>query len=153
MFMFKKRKKKKENKQFPLIDVTIQDVRKAVITFSDCLAKGVFTLILVKEDNSIDFEQLTSILKGLPTKKYYMSKETLDIFEEEEKEIPVIIDKVQSAVDAFVKEFKQYPVIKYDPHFRVNYFLLMQEGFLTFRPEIKLYIHNDGMITHTTPTN
>lgn len=152
MSMFKRFRKKKQKQEFPLIDVTLQEVRKAVVTFSDNLAKGVFTSILVKDDNSIDFEQLTHILKGLPTKKYYMSKETFDIFEEEEKEIPVIIDIVQRAVDAYVKENKQLPIIKYDPSFRVNYYLLMQEGFLDFRPEIQMYFsEKDKMITHVKP--
>ncbi|MCT8136863.1 DUF3939 domain-containing protein [Anaerobacillus sp. CMMVII] len=148
MFMFRKRKAKK---QYPSVDVSIHEVRKAVMTFSDRLAKGVFTTILIKDDNSLDYEQLAPILGGIPSKTYYMSKETFDIFEEEEKEIPRIIDKVQRAVDAFVKEFKTPPLIKYDPYFRVNYYLLMQEGFLDFRPEISLYIHEDGMVTHKKP--
>jgi hypothetical protein len=148
MFFFKRSKKKK---QYPSIDVTIHDVRKAVMTFSDSLPKGVFTTIIVNDDNSIDFDQLTHILQGIPTKKYYMAKETFDIFEEEDKEIAVILDKVQRSVDAFVKEMKQPPVIKYDPDFRVNYHRLMQDGYLDFRPEIPLYIHKDGMITHIKP--
>ncbi|WNF36252.1 DUF3939 domain-containing protein [Bacillaceae bacterium IKA-2] len=149
MFLFNRKKPKK---QFPIIDVTIHDVRKAVMIFSDSLAKGVFTTILINDDNSIDFQQLARTLGGIPTKTYYMSKETFDIFEEEEKEIPAIMDKVQRAVDAFIKEFKKHPSIKYDPYFRVNYYLLMQEGFLDFRPDIPLYIYKDGMITHIKPS-
>lgn len=148
MFFFKRKKKKK---QYPSIDVTIQDVRNAVVTYSDSLAKGVFTTIIVNEDNSIDFDQLAPILGGIPTKNYYMSKETFDIFEEVDKEIPVILDKVQRAVDGYVKKEKHPPVIKFDPDFRVNYHLLMQEGYLDFRPNIPLYIHKDGMITHIKP--
>ncbi len=152
--MFKRKKEIKPKKDYSPIEVTINDVRKAVVTFSNSLAKGVFTSILVKDDYSLDFEQLAPILGGIPTKKYYMAKETFDIFEEEEKEIPVIIDKVQRAVDGFVKEFKQLPIIKYDPYFRVNYYLLVQEGFLNFRPDIPLYISaQDQMITHVKPLN
>ncbi|OIJ15770.1 hypothetical protein BKP35_01910 [Anaerobacillus arseniciselenatis] len=145
-------KRKKKKKQYPFIDVTIQDVRNAVITFSDRLSKGVFTTILVNEDNSIDFEQLAHIIGGIPTKNFYMSKETFDIFEEEEKEIPATLDSVQRAVDGYVKQFKQPPIITFDPNFRVNYHVLMQEGFLDFRPDIPLYIHKDGMITHIKPS-
>jgi hypothetical protein len=73
------------------------------------------------EDNSINFEQLVPILNGIPLRKFYISKETYDIFNEDEKEIAITIDKVQKAVDLFVKENKQYSKPQYNPLNRVNY--------------------------------
>jgi F0F1-type ATP synthase assembly protein I len=143
---------KKNDKSYPIIDVTIEGVRRAVREFSDNLPKGVYRTILVQEDNSIDFKQLASILGGIPSKKYYMSKETYDLFEENEKQIPIEMDLVQKAVDLYVKEHKEYPMLKFDPHHRVNYFQLLQDHYLKAAPETQFYITDlDGLITHIKP--
>lgn len=137
---------------WPVIDVSVEDVRKAIRIFSEQLPKGVYRTILVKDDNSIDFEQLASTLKGIPSRNFYMSRETYDIFEEHEKEIPKIIDKVQKAVDSYKKETKEYPMLKYDPLNRVNYYQLIQAHCLDEQPAIDLYITNyDGLVTHIKP--
>jgi F0F1-type ATP synthase assembly protein I len=137
---------------WPVIDVTVEDVRKAIRGYSDQLPKGVYRTILVTDDHSIDFEQLAPTLKGIPTKKFYMSKETYDIFEENEKEIAIILDKVQKAVDMYVKEHKQFPMLPYDPLNRVNYYQLMQAHCLDVHPDIELYITDyDGLVTHKKP--
>ncbi|WML38607.1 AtpZ/AtpI family protein [Neobacillus sp. OS1-2] len=137
---------------YPIIDVTIDDVRKAVRTFSDHLPKGVFRTILVQEDGSIDFKQLAPLLGGVPAKKFYMSKETYDLFEDSEKQIPIEMDIVQRAVDQYVKDHKEYPMLKFDPHHRVNYYQLMQDHYLKTAPETQFYITNlDGLITHIKP--
>ena len=140
------------NNQYPIIEATIDDVRQAVRKFSDNLPKGVYRTIIVQDDNSIDFSQLTSILRGIPSRKYYMSKETYDIFEEDEKIIALEMDLVQKAVDLFVKEHKEYPMLRFDPQRRVNYFQLTQEKYLKSTPETQFYITDlDGLITHIIP--
>ncbi|MCM3690331.1 AtpZ/AtpI family protein [Neobacillus niacini] len=137
---------------YPIIDVTIDQVRKAVRQFSDNLPKGVYRTIIVQDDNSIDFKQLTNILGGIPSKKYYMSKETYDLFEEKDKKIPAEMDMVQKAVDLFVKERKEYPMLRFDPNRRVNYYQLLQESYLKSAPETQFYITElDGLITHIRP--
>jgi hypothetical protein len=81
-----------------------------------------------------------------------MSKETYDLFEESEKHIPNEMDLVQKAVDLYVKEKKEYPMLKFDPHQRVNYFQLFQDHYLKETPEIQFYITDlDGLITHIRP--
>ena len=148
------RKNKEENslKTHLIIEVPEEDIRKAVRRFSDELPKGVYRTTLVKDDYSIDFTHLTHILGGIPSKKYYMSKETYDIFEENEKNIPEIMDAVQRAVDHYVKEEKKYPMLPYDPLRRVNYYELRQNHYLDFLPEIEFYITDyDGIITHIKP--
>lgn len=138
--------------QYPAIDVTLDQVRKAIREFSDNLPKGVYRTILVLEDNSIDFKQLAHILKGIPSKKFYMSKETYDLFEENEKKIPVEMDMVQKAVDQYVKERKEYPMLKFDPQRRVNYYQLIQNHYLSALPEVQFYITDlDGLVTHIKP--
>jgi hypothetical protein len=141
-----------KNKDYPIIDVTIDQVRKAVRQFSDNLPKGVYRTILVQEDNSIDFNQLAHILGGIPSKKFYMSKETYDLFEESERKIPVEMDIVQKAVDLYVKERKEYPMLRFDPNRRVNYYQLIQDHYLKSAPEIQFYITElDGLISHVKP--
>jgi hypothetical protein len=137
---------------YPIIDVTKEQVRNAIRTYSDELPKGVYRTIVVNDDYSIDFSKLTHILKGIPSKTFYMSKETYDIFEESEKEIPAIMDQVQKAVDAYRKDHQQYPIIPYDPNKKVNYYLLRNEHYLHFQPEVDFYITEyDGIISHLKP--
>jgi F0F1-type ATP synthase assembly protein I len=145
-------KEQAEAKNYPIIDVTIDQVRKAVRQFSDNLPKGVYRSIIVQDDNSIDFKQLAHILCGIPSKKYYMSKETYDLFEENEKIIPAEMDMVQKAVDLYVKERKEYPMLQFDPNRRVNYYQLVQEKYLKSAPVTQFYITElDGLITHIKP--
>ncbi|MFZ7945350.1 MULTISPECIES: AtpZ/AtpI family protein [Bacillaceae] len=141
-----------DQKSYPIIDVTIEEVRRAVRTFSEDLPKGVFRTILVQEDNSIDFKQLAHLLGGIPSKQFYMSKETYDLFEEHEKQIPIEMDLVQKAVDQYVSDKKEYPMLKFDPLHRVNYYQLLQEHYLKTEPETQFYITDlDGLVTHIRP--
>ncbi|MDP4083989.1 MAG: AtpZ/AtpI family protein [Bacillota bacterium] len=138
--------------KLPIIDITVDDVRRAVRKFSDSLPKGVYRTILVRDDNGIDFTQLAHILKGVPSKPFYMSKETYDLFEESEKLIAQEMDLVQKAVDLYVKEQRDYPMLKFDPQRRVNYYQLISDHYLKSSPQTQFYITDlDGMITHIKP--
>jgi hypothetical protein len=150
-FNFLTQSKTKTNKphNYPIIDLTVDQVRKAIRTFTDQLPKGVYRTILVKEDNEIDFNQLAHILGGLPSEKFYMSKETYDLFTENEKLIAYEMDMVQRAVDQYVKENTSFPILPYDPLKRINYFELMQKNLLKTEPQTQFYLTDlDGMITH-----
>lgn len=154
ILLYPKRAKheKTSERSWPIIEVSVGDVRKAVRSFSEQLPKGVYRTILLKDDNSIDFEQLAPYLNGIPSQNYYMSRETYDIFSENEKDIAAALDKVQKAVDLYVKEHKQYPVIQFDPLNRVNYFQLLQARCLDEQPEMDLYLTKyDGLVTHIKP--
>ncbi|NMD71440.1 DUF3939 domain-containing protein [Bacillus sp. DNRA2] len=150
-FNSKKRHRKRDEDKFK-DDITKEDVVKAVRKFSDNLPDGTYRTILVNDDYSIDLSQLRRFLPRKPTQKYYMSKETYEIFEEHEAHIPPLMDKVQKAVDAYVREHKEYPIIPYDHARRVNGYLLVQEHLLDEMPSMDFYITNyDGLITHTKP--
>ncbi|MED3563949.1 DUF3939 domain-containing protein [Bacillus xiapuensis] len=141
-----------ENTPFPTIDVTMAEIRHAVRKFSDQLPKGVYRTILVRDDHSIDYKHIAPILGGMPEKNFYMSKETYDLFEECEKHIPPVMDMVQKAVDQFVLDHKEYPMLKYDADRRVNYYQLLEHHYLKEIPEIPFYITKlDGLITHAKP--
>jgi hypothetical protein len=154
LLTFKKFTAPKQETKFtyPIIDVTKEQVRNAIRSYSDELPKGVYRTIVMNDDYSIDFSKLTHILKGIPSKPFYMSKETYDIFDESEKEIPAIMDQVQKAVDAYKKDHQQYPIIPYDSNKKVNYYLLTNEHYLQNQPEIDFYITEyDGIISHIKP--
>ena len=141
--------KKMEAKNYPIIDVTIEDVQRAVRSFSEDLPGGVYRTILIQDDHSIDFKQLAHLLDGIPSKNFYMSRETYDIFDEEEKHIPGEMDIIQRAVDQYMKEHKQYPMLKFDPSLRVNYFQLIHAHLLQTEPQIQFYITDvDGLVSH-----
>lgn len=143
---------KETEKAWPIIETNVEEIKKAVRIYSEQLPKGVYRTILVKEDNRIDVDQLAPIMKGIPSRNFYMSKETYDIFDEEEKYLALTIDKVQKAVDLYVKEHNEYPMLPYDPLNRVNYYQLLKAHCLHTHPEIELYITNyDGLVTHKKP--
>jgi hypothetical protein len=147
-----KRKISSEDMEWPIIEVPLYDVERAIRNFSADLPKGIRRTILVKEDNSIDFKQLAPYLKGIPTKPFYMSKETYDIFEEKDKQLPPVIDMVQKAVYLFYKANEKYPVMPYDSLHRINYYQLLQEHYLQEKPIIVLYLTEyNGLITHKKP--
>ena len=150
----KKMTKADKSNPYPTVEDTVDQVRKAVREYSDHLPKGVYRTILVQDDNLIDFKQLAPHLGGIPSSNFYMSKETYDLFEEHEKLIPAEMDMVQKAVDQYVKDHKEYPMLTFDPQRRVNYYLLLQEHYLKESPVTQFYITDlDGLITHVKPKN
>ncbi|WP_147533422.1 AtpZ/AtpI family protein [Bacillus marasmi] len=147
-----KRKISPENVEWLVIEATLYDVQRAVRNYAADLPKGISRTILVKEDYSLDFQKLAPYLKGIPSKSFYMSKETYDIFEEKDKHIPPIMDTVQRAVNMFYRANEKYPLMPYDPMHRVNYYQLLQEHYLLEKPEIELYLTEyNGIITHIKP--
>ncbi|MHC0036158.1 DUF3939 domain-containing protein [Pseudoneobacillus sp. C159] len=139
-------------KAYPKIVLTKEEVRDAVRKYSEGLPKGVYRTILVDDDHSINFENLAPILKGTPTTKFYMSKETYDIFEEDEKDIPPLMDQIQKAVDAYRRDHQEFPTLPFDPLRKVNYYLLRNENYIDFMPNVEFYITDyDGIISHVKP--
>jgi len=52
----------------------------------------------------------------------------------------------------YVKERKEFPMLRFDPLRRVNYYQLIQEHYLKAAPETQFYITDlDGLITHNRP--
>ena len=146
------RNEREQNTEWPTINPTLNEVREAIRIFSGDLPKGINRNILINHDNSIDFNKLAPYLKGIPNRPFYMSKETYDIFAEEDKDIPPLIDKVQRAVYAFYKKHNEYPIMLYDPYRTVNYFQLVQGNYLFEHPKVPLYVtENNGLITHMKP--
>lgn len=144
-----KQVRKKEG-EWPVLEASIDDVREAVRLFSNDLPKEMNRTFIVKNDYSIDFQQIAPYLGGIPSKPFYMSKETYEIFEE--KNIPPVIDKVQKAVNIFYKTNNKLPIRPYDQLHRVNYDQLLQEHYLDKKPFLELYFTDyDSLITTQKP--
>lgn len=151
-----KRKKNNKDKQemirYEIRSFNLEAIKKAVREFADNAPKGVTTRILVKDDHSIDYNLLKPYLNGIPDKPFYMSKETYEIFEEKEKDIPYYLDLVQNAVDRYVQMYNKLPITEGDPYQKVNYHLLETNSLIHERPIIDLYITDDeDLITHKKP--
>lgn len=148
LLFFKKQKRNEKGEQRKQIHVTIDEVRKAVNEYADRLAKGVSLRSIVLDDHSIDFDLLKEVLGGIPDHPFYMSKETFEIFET--AEIPKQIDDVQKAVDQYMQESGEEPVIPGNPDRKISYYLIRH--YLSNEPEIELYLDkNDKMVTHRRP--
>ncbi|OIJ14306.1 hypothetical protein BKP35_07005 [Anaerobacillus arseniciselenatis] len=77
-----------------------------------------------------------------------MSKETFEIFET--AELPEQIDHVQKAVDQYIQENGEEPIIPGNPYRKISYFLIRH--YLSIEPEIELYLDKqDKMVTHRRP--
>ncbi|MDX8045738.1 DUF3939 domain-containing protein [Gracilibacillus sp. S3-1-1] len=144
---FKKRKDKKE--KFPTKAISLEEVRSAIHTYSKDLPPNIPLKILIQDDLSLDYTLLAPILKAIPEKNYYMSKETYDLFEEEDKHIAHALDQVQQAVDQYIAQTKELPVIDHDPYRKVNFFKLEQLNLINERPEMDFYITDQEQLVTT----
>ncbi|OIJ17261.1 hypothetical protein BKP37_01800 [Anaerobacillus alkalilacustris] len=148
MFFKKRKSKQKGEVKEQIINVTIDQVRQAVNEYADGLKQGISLRTLILDDHSIDFHLLKGTLKGLPSQPFYMSKETFEIFET--AELPKQIDNVQKAVDQYMQETGEEPIIPGNPDRRISYYLIRH--YLHKKPEVELYLDKrDKMVTHRRP--
>lgn len=133
----------------PRIPVTLPQVKRAVREFERQLPEGVSRTVLVKANNEIDFRLLVPYLRGLPDRPFYMSRESFEIFAEEDRLIPYWLDIVQRAVDDYVEERKELPVVPGDRRRKVSYALLQKYYYLKEKPPVDFYLtHYENLITH-----
>lgn len=136
-------------RDIPRISVTLQQVKRVVREFERQLPEGVKRTVLVGENNEIDFRLLVPFLHGLPDRKFYMSRESYEIFAEEDRLIPYWLDIVQRAVDDYVADRKTLPIIPGDRRRKVSYALLRKHYYLKEQPPIDFYLtHYENLISH-----
>ncbi|WP_268748338.1 DUF3939 domain-containing protein [Gracilibacillus boraciitolerans] len=78
-----------------------------------------------------------------------MSKETYDLFEEEDKHIAYALDTIQRAVDNYIAQKKELPIIDYDPYRKVSMHKLEQLKLIDERPEMEFYITDEEQLVTT----
>ena len=147
MFFKKKGKKdKQQEQQYPILDISIEQMRQAVQNSAANLPMDISLRTLVNSDHSIDTNMVKSFLNGIPKQTFYMSKETFEIYEDQATAIAV--DDVQRATDQYYQETGDYPVIPGTT--KVSYFLI--KNYLKQEPTMELFLDpKDHMVTHRRP--
>lgn len=148
-FWNKKRKNLPADGPPPAVRVTLEEVKRAVLKYEMDMPKGINRKTLVLPDKSLDLSRLVRYLGGISEQKFYLSSETFEIFEEQDREIPYYLDIVQRAVDSYMEESGRMPVVKQAPPFQVDIKTLMEGHFLKEAPPFPLYITDQEMLlTH-----
>lgn len=136
----------------PKISVTLPQVKKLVHQFEQQLPKGINRTVLLGSDNEIRFDLLSPYMEGAPDRKFYMSRQTFEIFDEEHRHIPTWLDIVQQAVDDYIDEKSAAPTIPGDSNRKISYPLLLNAYFLKSKPPLDFYLTDEeGLITHRLP--
>ncbi|MRG86964.1 DUF3939 domain-containing protein [Salinibacillus xinjiangensis] len=149
------RKNKKENQAkatYPIRSVTIDELRQAIRQYGDQLHSNVPLSVIIKDDLTLDYSLLAPFLKCIPQETYYMSKETYELFPESQKQLAMDLDLIQRAVDQYIEQTKEVPVIDGDPYEKVSYFKLEKLNLLPRRPDQAFYITDEEfLVTYTKP--
>ncbi|MFD1017786.1 DUF3939 domain-containing protein [Thalassobacillus hwangdonensis] len=152
MWKRKKQKKSEEKIEYEKRSIPIEEVRKAIHQYAAQMPDGVPLSVIIHEDLTIDYDLLSPYLNGIPTETYYMSKETYELFPEQDYQLAKDLDTVQRAVDHYIKSTKEVPVIDDDPSKRVSFFKLEREHLLPYRPGRDFYITDEEfLVTYKAP--
>ncbi|WP_410769148.1 DUF3939 domain-containing protein [Fontibacillus sp. BL9] len=135
----------------PAVQVTLEDVKRGVLRYEAEMPEGINRKSLLLPDGSLDMKRLSRYLGGVSEQKFYLSRETYEIFGEEDREIPYFLDLVQVAVDVYVEETGKLPVLKPDQPHQVDYKLLKREHYLKEIPPFPLYITDQEMLLSHRP--
>jgi len=152
LWFFRRKKKETGIKKYPVKSISYEEVRDAIREYGKTLPNNVPLGVIIEDNLEIDYQLLSPFLRAVPKERYYMSKETYEIFTEEEKHIAEAMDMVQRAVDRYVDIKKELPIIDDDPYRKVSYHKLEQLQLLEERPPIDFYITNEEyLITRQKP--
>lgn len=139
----------KKNPKSDQLTVTMPQLRQAIRKFEEDMPSPINRTALIMEDKSIDLSRLKRYLGGIPNQKFYMSRETFEIFEEEDRLVPYYLDMVQAAVDNYINDTGKLPLIEDAWLPEVHYRLLATESYLKETPPFPLYITaEEMMLTH-----
>ncbi|MCG7407380.1 DUF3939 domain-containing protein [Paenibacillus sp. ACRRX] len=142
-------KAKNKNYEYEEVVVTLKDVKRAMLAWEHDMPEQMIRTQLLREDQSIDLYRLRRYLGGISNQKFYMSRFTYQIFEEQDKHIPRYLDMVQAAVDDYMDENTQLPVVNGTRNRQVHYDKLIQGHYLNELPNIPLYVTTEEfLLTH-----
>ncbi|MRH44166.1 DUF3939 domain-containing protein [Aquibacillus halophilus] len=154
--MWGKNKKSKQQPKPPpeyeTRDIPLFELQKAIHKYSDQLPSEVPLSIIINEDLTLDYKLLAPILKGIPQQTYYMTRETYELFEEKDYQLALDIDMIQKAVDNYMQQTKELPIINGDPYKKVSMHKLEKLNLLDHRPDQTFFITNEEyLVTHKSP--
>lgn len=152
IFKKKQTQDSKKKREYPIIDISLAELKHAIHEYGMDLPKEIPLSVLINDDLSIDYKLLAPVLKGIPSKSYYMSIETYQLFEEKDQQLAVNFDNVQRAVDAYIQQTNEPPTIHGDPYHKVSYHKLEKLDLLHYRPHQEFYITDEeNLITNIRP--
>ncbi len=147
-FGFKKAESGSTMPALPIKDLSIEEVKHAVSQFSKEKPDGVHLSVLIKDNHEIDYFLLAPYLKAIPSKAYYMSKETYEIFED--LSFAKTIDLIQKAVDQYIDLEGKFPIVDRNQEMKICYLKL--NPYLKDRPTFDTYLTADeNLITWKKP--
>lgn len=150
LLWLKNRRRQRQAAKVPSsVQVSLEEVKKAVLQYEAEMPDGINRKTLVQPDGSLDLKRLARYLGGYSEQKFFLSRETYEIFEEADREIPYYLDMVQAAVDHYVERTGKLPVLGPEQPDQVDFRLLMRERYLKELPPFPLYITDQEMLlTH-----
>lgn len=152
MVMWRRRRaEKSEDETRATVDLTLHDIRKAVLKYEDDMPEGITRTALITKDGSLDLTKLKRYLGVNTDQKFYLSRETFEIFSEEDRHIPYHLDRVQAALDDYVRDTGKLPILPESTDYEVDIRLLVSEHYLEEIPPIPFYVtEQEFMLTHRT---
>lgn len=142
-------KRAKKDSKSDYVTVTLPQVKQAIRKFEEDMPAPINRTALIMDDKRIDMNRLKRYLGGVPEQNFYMSRETYEIFEEEDKLVPYYLDLVQAAVDNYVSDTGKLPLLEDAWLPEVHYRLLFSQRYLKETPPFPLYITDEEMmLTH-----
>jgi hypothetical protein len=146
---FKRKHKHIDVRPQAVVETTLDQMREAVLRFESEMPEGINRIALLKSDGRLDASRLTRYLGGVSDRDYYVSRETFEIFEEKDREIPYYLDLVQAAVDNYMDETGKLPVIDESSQYQVDFSVLLRGHYLKEKPPFPLYVTDqEMMLTH-----
>jgi len=114
----------------------IHDMQKKVPRVS----KAVFFNSDNEDDLLINLKPIYNRLGGKPSKDFYMSRITFDIFEEDEKDLALLLDSMQVIVEDYFIKRGTLPIKPESEENEIEYPYLIGTGLLKDTPDTPLYI-------------
>lgn len=96
-------------------EITKDELELGMAKFLEANENILYT-VLVNDDYTVNYDLLKPFLPAFPTNVFIITKETLEVFENTEENLELVkeIDEVQRAVDQYVTEKEQFPVVESD---------------------------------------
>jgi hypothetical protein len=130
--------------------ITKDELELAMAKFLEHNTNIAYT-VLVNDDYTVNYKMLKPYLLALPTNKFLITKETLEVFEyvDENRELVQEIDAVQRAVDQYVMEKEMFPVVEGNEDKKICAMKLLP--YLKRKLEKDLYIYEKHYLVTSKP--
>lgn len=142
----------KKQREYPIANVSMDELKRAINKYTEDLPNGIPLSTLINEDLTINYQKLAPYLKRIPIETYYMSRETYEVFNQDQYQLAYDHDIIQKAVDHYYDLTGELPIIHGDPYFKVSYHKLMKKKLIDYRPHAEFFLNKkDHLVTSKRP--